>query len=80
LTALSQEGHQLSIWDQTGEIRVCDQPQKAAEEQMRLDKELALSRAPPEGSLRQFATSIDPVRRLLPFRVVYGIGCRNGVP
>src|SRR5207249_8582520 len=38
LTALSQEGHQLPIWDQTGESRVYVLPRKAAEEQQRFDK------------------------------------------
>jgi hypothetical protein len=35
---------------------------------------------PPERSLRQFTTSVNPVWRSLPFRVVYGLCGSNRTP
>ena len=58
------------MWDRTGENQVYVRQQIAAEEQKRFGKELALSRTPPERSLRQFTTSVKADWRLLPFRVV----------
>src|SRR4029077_20403535 len=60
LTALSQEGHQLPIWDQTGESRVYVLPRKAAEEQQRFDKTQMLSFLPPE--ITAAGTTILPRR------------------
>jgi hypothetical protein len=48
LTALTQEGYQLPIWDQTGESRVYVLLRKAAEEQQRFDKTSMPSFLPPE--------------------------------